>query len=194
MIEPHGLLNRAQCCLVVIDVQQYFLDKLPLHEREPLVDRIAWLMRVARLLEIPIIGTAEDIKNDGPLVPALMAELPAGAQVFDKKVFGLMGQDDIRAAIEASGKRECVLVGLETDVCIAHSAIGLVNAGYRVAAISDATGTPPPHQESGLARMAQAGVTITNTKGVYYEWVRDLAINAEVKRSLNRPLPAGLTL
>ena len=35
MIPPHGLINRAQCCLVVIDVQQYFLDKLPLHEREP---------------------------------------------------------------------------------------------------------------------------------------------------------------
>jgi len=98
MIEPHGLLNRAQCCLVVIDVQQYFLDKLPLHEREPLVDRIAWLMRVARLLEIPIIGTAEDIKNDGPLVPALMAELPAGAQVFDKKVFGLMAGHGLAVA------------------------------------------------------------------------------------------------
>lgn len=194
MIPPHGLINRAQCCLVVIDVQQYFLDKLPLHERAPLVGCIAWLMRVATLLEIPIVATAEDIASDGPLVPDLMAELPAGHHVFDKKVFGLMGQEDIRAAIETTGKRECVLVGLETDVCVAHSGIGLIDAGYRVAAISDATGTPPPHHEAGLQRMAQAGITITNTKGIYYEWVRDLATNAEVKRALNRPLPAGLTL
>lgn len=194
MIQSHGLLTRAQCCLIVIDVQQYFLDKLPLHERGPLVARIAWLMRVARLLDIPIIATAEDIAQDGPLVEDLMAELPAGAQVFDKMVFGLMGQADIAAAVEATGKRECVLVGLETDVCVAHSAIGLLAAGYRVATVSDATGSPPPHQEAGLARMAQAGVTITNTKGLYYEWVRDLATDAGVKAQLNRDLPAGLTL
>lgn len=194
-----GLLARNESCLIVIDVQQYFLGKLPLHVRDPLVDRIAWVMRVARLLGIPIIATAEDIQNDGPLVEPLMAELPAvesagGHHVFDKHVFGLMGQADIAAAVKASGKRDFVLVGLETDVCIAHSAIGLKEAGYRVAVISDATGTPPPHHEAGLARMAQAGVTITNVKGLYYEWVRDLKTNAQVKAALNRPLPAGLTL
>jgi nicotinamidase-related amidase len=194
MSQPHGLLARDASCLIVIDVQQYFLDKLPLHERLPLVERIAWLMRVARLLDIPIIATAEDIKEDGPMVDALMAELPSGARVFDKMVFGLMGQADIRDAVAATGRQECVLVGLETDVCIAHSAIGLLAAGYRVAAISDATGTPPPHQEAGLARMAQAGVTITNTKGLYYEWVRDLATDAKVRPQINRQLPAGLTL
>lgn len=194
-----NLLARNESCLIVIDVQQYFLGKLPLHVRDPLVDRIAWVMRVARLLGIPIIATAEDVKNDGPLVEPLMAELPAvdsagGHHVFDKHVFGLMGQADIAAAVKASGKRDFVLVGLETDVCIAHSAIGLKEAGYRVAVISDATGTPPPHHEAGLARMAQAGVTVTNVKGLYYEWVRDLKTNAQVKAALNRPLPAGLTL
>ncbi|MBV5325472.1 MAG: hypothetical protein J0626_09515, partial [Rhodospirillaceae bacterium] len=76
--------------------------KLPLDWREPLVARIAWLMRVARILDIPIIATAEDIAHDGPLVAPLMAELPAGAQVFDKKVFGLHDQPDIRAAVTAT--------------------------------------------------------------------------------------------
>ena len=189
-----NLLARNDSCLVVIDVQQYFLDKLPLHERAPLVDRIAWVMRVARHLDIPIIATAEDVKNDGPLVEKLMAELPAGHAVFDKQVFGLMGQADIAAAVTATGKRDFVLVGLETDVCIAQSALGLLGAGYRVAVISDATGSPPPHHEAGLARMAQAGVMVTNVKGLYYEWVRDLATNARVKAALNRPLPEGLTL
>lgn len=194
-----NLLAQNECCLVVIDVQQYFLDKLPLHERAPLVDRIAWVMRVARHLDIPIIATAEDVANDGPLVDQLMAELPAmdsgrGQKVFDKQVFGLMGQADIADAVKASGKREFVLVGLETDVCIAQSALGLLGAGYRVAVISDATGSPPPHHDAGLARMAQAGVMVTNVKGLYYEWVRDLATNARVKAALNRPLPAGLTL
>lgn len=194
MPDTRGLLDRSQSCLVVIDVQQYFLDKLPLDWREPLVARIAWLMRVARILDIPIIATAEDVTHDGPLVPALMAELPAGAQVFDKKVFGLYHQPDIRAAVDATGKRDFMLVGLESDVCIAHSALGLQGAGYRVTVIDDATASPPPHHEYGLARMAAAGIMRTSVKGLYYEWVRDLATHAAVSGQLNRPLPAGLTL
>jgi nicotinamidase-related amidase len=194
MGHAHGLIDRTQSCLVVIDVQQYFLDKLPLDQREPLAERIAWLIRVARALDIPIIATAEDIERDGPLVSSLTDELPAGSKVFDKMTFGLFGQPDIRAAVEASGRRDFVLVGLETDVCIAHSAIGLLDAGYRVAVVDDATGSPPPHHDHGLRRMAAAGVMITSVKGIYYEWVRDLKTNAAVKAKLPRALPPGLTL
>src|SRR3954471_9793331 len=110
-----GLFSRDACGLLVIDVQEYFLAKLPLDQRAPLVARIGWLMRVARALDIPIIATAEDIVRDGPLVPELAALLPAGQPVFDKMVFGLYDQPDIRAAVVASGRTEFILVGLETD-------------------------------------------------------------------------------
>ncbi len=83
------LLDRKRCCLAVIDVQGFFLDKLPLDQRQPLVARIAWLMRVATALEIPIMATAEDIARDGPLVPELAAQMPPGMSIFDKMVFGL---------------------------------------------------------------------------------------------------------
>ena len=188
------LLDRNNSCLVVIDVQQFFLNKLPLNQRGPLVARIGWLMRVATILDIPIIATAEDMANDGPLVAELMNELPSGAKVFDKMIFGLHDQPDIRAAVAATGRSQFVLAGLETDVCICHSALGLMDAGHRVTVVEDATGSPPPHHDAGISRMREAGVTVTNVKGVYYEWVRDLAVNAKVKAQLNRPLPPGLTL
>jgi nicotinamidase-related amidase len=188
------LFHRARSCLVVIDVQQYFLAKLPLGERAPLVARIAWLMRVARALEIPIIATAEDIAQDGPLVPELASLLPDGQAVFDKMVFGLYDQADIRAAVAASGRSEFVLVGLETDVCIAHSALGLAAAGYRIAVLEDGCASPPPHHAAGLARLRDAGVTVTTIKGMHYEWVRDLATLAKLKAATGKELPAGLTL
>ena len=189
-----GLIDRDRSCLVVIDVQQYFLDKLPLDWRRPLVERIAWLMRVASALDIPIIATAEDIASDGPLVPDLVRELPAGAVVHDKMVFGLVGQQSILDAVTATGRSEMVLVGLETDVCIAHSALGLMDAGFRVAVIADATASPPPHHEAGLRRIAGAGGIVTTCKGIHVEWVRDLATLAVLRRNIGTQLPPGLTL
>jgi nicotinamidase-related amidase len=189
-----ALFERDKSCLVVIDVQQYFLNKLPAGLTGPLVERIGWFMRVARGLDIPIIATAEDIADNGTLVPPLTALLPPNTPVFDKMVFGLYDQADIRAAVEASGRSQFVLVGLETDVCIAHSALGLAVAGHRVAVIEDACGSPPPHHEAGLRRLRDAGTLVTTLKGMHYEWVRDLAILKQLKAATGRELPAGMTL
>jgi nicotinamidase-related amidase len=194
MADTAGLVERERSCLLVIDVQQYFLAKLPLHERAPLVARMAWLMKVARLLDIPVIATAEDMARNGPLVPELTAELPPGIKVFDKLIFGLMDQLNIRAAVESSGRDQFVLVGLETDVCIAHSALGLQAAGRRPIVIDDACHSPPPHHEHGLRRLRDAGVTVTSLKGIYYEWVRDLETLHRLKPRMNAALPEGLTL
>ena len=188
------LFSAKKCALVVIDAQGYFLAKLPLDWRKPLVERIAWLMQVASILEIPVIATAEDIARNGPLVPDLEKQLQSGAGVHDKKVFGLCGQSDILEAVRKTGRSECVLVGLETDVCVSHSALGLLDQGFRVAAIEDATASPPPHHDAGLRRMAAGGVIITNTKGIYYEWIRDLATSAQMQSRINLPTPSGLTL
>lgn len=189
-----SLFDRDKSCLVVIDVQQYFLDKLPVEQREPLVARIAWLMRVARTLGIPVIATAEDTENDGPMVGGLREMMPGQSVVHDKMVFGLAGQPSILADVEAAGRGELVLVGLETDVCVAHSAIGLLELGYRVAVIDDATASPPPHHAFGLARARDAGAVITSVKGIYYEWVRDLATMHRLRSQLPSDLPPGLSL
>jgi len=193
-MQDGALFRRDASCLVVIDVQQYFLDKLPAGEGHRLVARIAWIARVAAALGIPIIATAEDISDNGTLVPALIAALPDGHAVFDKMVFGLYDQADIRAAVEASGRSAFVLVGLETDVCIAHSALGLTGAGYRVVVLEDACGSPPPHHAAGLQRMRDAGILVTTLKGIYYEWVRDLATHRQLKAAIGTALPEGLTL
>lgn len=188
------LFGRDDSVLVVIDVQGVFLDKLPEAEREPLVARIAWLIGVARALHVPIIAMAEDIPRNGAPVAAVRSALSDDTPIFDKRVFGLAGQDDILAAVRATGRREAVLVGLETDVCVAQSALGLKAAGYRVAALSDATASPGTCHAAGLARMRDAAVTLSTVKGIYYEWVRDLETLAQVKRVLPADLPEGLTL
>ena len=87
-----------------------------------------------------------------------------------------------------------VLVGLETDVCVAQSALGLAAAGYRVAVIDDACGSPAPNHAAGLRRLRDAGVVVTNTKGIFYEWVRDLAVHGKVLGAIGREPPPGVRL
>ena len=183
------LIERARSCLLVIDVQDCFLDKLPEDARAPLVARIGWLVQVARALEIPIIATAEDIRRRGSLVRKLPTMV-----VHDKLVFGLYDQADLRAAVDRTARRDMILTGLETDVCIAHSALGLLAAGYRVAVIEDAVASPGPDHGRGLRRIAEAGAILTSVKGIYYEWVRDVATSDRVEAALAGPLPPGVTL
>jgi nicotinamidase-related amidase len=189
-----SLVDRAQSCLGVIDVQQNFLNKLPEPERPGLVARIAWLVRVANRLEIPILATAEDMNRNGPLVPELVRDLPPKTHIHNKMVFGLYGQDDIREAVAQFGRRSFVLTGLETDVCIAQSALGLAGAHFDVTVISNACASPSPNHEHGLERLRDAGIRITSVKGIFYEWIRDLATYRDSVADLVDQAPDGLTL
>ena len=70
------LIESSNSVLVVIDVQDNFLDKLALHERSTLVSRIGWLMQVATVLNVPMIATAEDVSDKVDLCASLKALLP----------------------------------------------------------------------------------------------------------------------
>ena len=167
----HALIEADDSVLIVIDIQDAFLDKLPVLESDRLLNRACWLIAVAQWRQIPVVVTAEEIHKQ-PLASRIVQSLPVNALIFDKATFGLAHQPNILGAVEQTGRKTSVLIGLETDVCVAHSAIGLIEQGYRVAVVADATGTPQPGQEIGLGRMQNAGAVIVSTKSLFYEWMR----------------------
>ena len=181
---PYSLLDSDDSSLVVIDVQDAFLGKLPRPDSERLLNNVCWLVRLALWQQIPLVVTAEEFGRQ-PLAHQLTETLPANIPIFDKVVFGLAGQPDILAAVERTGRGTAVLVGLETDVCVMHSAVGLLERGLRVAVVTDATGSPAPGHKLGLQRMQSAGVIIVNMKGLFYEWLRTV----EAVKRFHRELP-----
>lgn len=188
------LFDRRRSFLAVIDVQPVFLDKLGAEAGAALAARIAWLIGVARALGVPRLAVAEDIVRNGPPHEAVRQALGATTPVHDKRVFGLAGQPGLCAAARALGRDQAVLVGLETDVCIAQSALGLAAAGFRVAVPADATGAAGADHAAGLERMRGAGITVTRIKGLFYEWVRDLDTLAALRERIGAQPPAGLDL
>ncbi|MGZ9160927.1 MAG: isochorismatase family protein [Candidatus Limnocylindrales bacterium] len=179
------LLERDDSLLLLIDAQSGFYGDVPAAEpldlRGPL-DRAAWLAGVATALGIPVLVTEEDAARNGPTAARIVAALPPATPVFAKVVFGAADQPDILAAIDGTGRRVIVLAGLETDVCVAHTALGLLDRGFRVVVAEDATFAPGASHAAGLRRMAAAGAEIAQAKGIYYEWVRTLDASRAFER------------
>ena len=112
-------------------------------------------------------------------------------------VFGLAGQPDILAAVRATGRKTAILAGLETDVCVAQSAIGLLQAGYRVAVVADAVGSPgAASHAAGLERIRLAGCILASVKGLFYEWVRTIPALREFMSRYGKEIgePAGIDM
>jgi len=184
-----ALLDRDDSLLVVVDAQPGFLPA----EAEPAVERMAWLVAVAARLAIPVVVTEEEPDRNGSTDARVAERLPAGAPVFTKPTFGLAGTPEILEAVRAAGRGTVVVVGCETDVCVAQSAIGLQAAGFSCVVVEDATFSPGEMHERGLARVASEGVARNHAKGVTYEWLCRVADARAVLRDGGLP-PAPFRL
>jgi nicotinamidase-related amidase len=168
------LIDPADSVLIVIDVQHEFLARVQPELQDGLIERIAFLAGTARHAGIPVVATVESPEQWGDLHPELAPHL-AGAPVLRKEVFGLGDDPAVLPVVEATGRRTAVLTGLETDVCVAHSALSLLDRGWRVVCVGDAVASPGAAHEAGLERMRVAGVPVLCAKQVHYEWLRTVA-------------------
>jgi nicotinamidase-related amidase len=193
-IRASGLIDQTDSLLLVIDLQEPFLRKIDPAVAERLTDRARFLVEVALGLGIPLFVTVEDPARHGLTAQPVGDLLPPDLIQHDKRVFGLAGQPDLTQAILAQPRRTAVIVGLETDVCVLHTAVGLLALGFRTAIVQDATGAPGEEHALGLARAAALGVELVHAKGLYYEWVRSLdgLKTLAAARTIARPLGSKL--
>ena len=142
---------------------------------QAVLKKAVWLIHLAQYLNIPVVAMAEDIKRSGNLSETVLKALPEAITIHNKNVFGLGGHPEIMADIKNSDRQTAVLIGMETDVCVAHSAFHLIENGYQVVVIKDAVATTSEADtQVGLTRMRDAGVAISSAKGIYYEWLRSV--------------------
>jgi nicotinamidase-related amidase len=190
------LIDVDDSVLVIVDVQEAFLRKLPEAESALLLERICWLIGVARWARVPQVVMVEDIASNGSVHPTVADALVPETPVHDKLHFGLAAEAEVLQAVRDSERKTAILIGLETDVCLSQSALGLLEQGFRVAIVADAVGSPGPDHAYGLQRMRAAGITVVGLKGLFYEWMRSVArskqFQAECGDSL--PLPSGVRL
>lgn len=174
------LVDASDSVLVVVDTQPGFTDHALMTDEDraiasEVVDRIAWLVGFAGLIDVPVVAVEEDPDANGSTDERVAERFPPGTPVETKDAFSLVACEPAVDAIRATGRGTLVVVGFETDVCVAQTVIQLADLGYRVVAPADmAYTTSGVEHRNGLERMTGAGAEPTNFKGLIFEWLRTL--------------------
>ncbi|MBO9663051.1 hydrolase [Dokdonella sp.] len=129
------------------------------------------LAKVASLAKIPVVTTASVPQGpNGPLIPEIHANAPHARYVARKGEINAWDNPEFVQAVKDTGKKQLIVAGTITSVCMAFPSIAAVADGYQVFAVIDASGTySKMAQEITLARMAQAGVVPIDTAAVASE-------------------------
>ena len=164
------MLKLDDAALVVIDVQGKLAQLM--HNRTDLFKNLRLMIRGAQVLGIPILWTEQYPKGLGPTVPEVSELLPA-IQPIAKKAFSCCGEPAFMSALEPLGRRQLLLTGIETHVCVHQTALDLLEAGYEVQVIADAVSSrTAENRHVGLEKMRDAGVVITSTETALFELMK----------------------
>ncbi|MBN2489962.1 MAG: isochorismatase family protein [Planctomycetes bacterium] len=171
MIDRFQVKGAGSSALVVIDVQTRMVQALAPKVVRRNVGNMALLLEAARALAIPILVTEHYPQGLGPTIESL-GPLLAGARTLEKIVFSGTGAPGFREALRATGREHIVLIGTETHVCVAQTALDLLAEGYHVHVPSDAVLSRfTDDWQGGLAFMRQAGAVVTRTETLVFQWL-----------------------
>jgi nicotinamidase-related amidase len=135
------------------------------------------LAKAARILGLPVVLTSsQEDRIQQPLLRELAELLPEAyaARVRREGIVNAWDDPNFVAAIEATGRRQLIMGGVTTDVCLIYPTISAVEAGYEVQAVLDISGSPfALSEETSRKRMELAGVAFTATNTVIAELAQD---------------------
>src|SRR6267143_5189209 len=133
------------------------------------------LAKAVKVLGVPIIVTATSPEMWGPVIPELTDAL-RGISIINRTTVNAFDDARFATAIEATGRKKLIIAGVSTEVCLALPAIFATGTGYDVYAVIDASGTfSETKRITGLLRMAQAGVIVSDYATVGVEMLKDNA-------------------
>jgi nicotinamidase-related amidase len=163
------LLIADQSLLLLVDLQDRLVPAVD--GGEQVLARVRILLETAGALGLPVVVSEQYPKGLGATVERL-GPLPANTAIIDKLSFSCWREPRLRAFIEGSGRRQVVICGMETHVCVLQTAIDLREAGLDVFVVADGVGSRSPERRRlGLERMRDRAVDVVDSEMVVFEWL-----------------------
>jgi nicotinamidase-related amidase len=157
-------LDPDRTTLVVIDVQEAFRKALP--SFDSVAARAATLVRGAAAIGVPIVVTEQYPKGLGATVPEVADNLPSGVQALEKVKFSAAGVE----GFDLGDHGQALVCGIEAHVCVAQTALDLIDQGTEVHIAADAVGSrTDADRDTGLARLERAGAEVTTVEMALFE-------------------------
>jgi len=164
------LINSDHACLLVVDIQEKLV--LGIHQPEKLVENCRWLIKAAQLCEIPVMASEQYPRGVGPTVEPLRELIPLDC-IEEKLIFSCADSPECLKMIEQQDRKQVVIVGMESHVCVLQTALRLNELGKDVFVVADAISSRDSNDiELAIARMSKAGVHIVSREMVAFEWLR----------------------
>lgn len=166
------LLARDRSQLLIVDVQERLIPAM--HEPDRMVERCAVLLAAAARLGVPATLSEQYRKGLGATV-ARLDNARGDAPILEKMHFSCAADPGLAArvgALASAGRRQVVIAGIESHVCVLQSALGFKAIGLDVAVVADAvTSRHPDSVALALDRFRASGVTAVNAEMALFEWL-----------------------
>jgi nicotinamidase-related amidase len=168
------LYTPEDSAIVFIDHQPQMTFGVASIDRATLINNVTMLARVAKEFNVPAVLTAVETESfSGYIWPQLLDVFP-GQPIVERTSMNSWDDAGFRKAIEATGRKNLLMTGLWTEVCVTWPTIEMIAEGYNIYVVEDCCGaTSPAAQDAALSRMVQAGATRLTTIGALLEWQRD---------------------
>src|SRR2546427_12625439 len=168
------LYTPQDSAVVFIDHQPQLTFGVANIDRALLMNNVTLLAKVAKEFRVPAVLTAVETESfSGYVWPQLLDVFP-GQTVIERSSMNSWDDAGFRQAIHATGRKNIILTGLWTEVCVTWPTIEMLDAGYNIYVVEDCCGaTSNAAQEAALSRMVQAGAVRLTTIAALLEWQRD---------------------
>jgi nicotinamidase-related amidase len=159
-------LDPERSILLLIDIQPSFMKII--HDQERVIERSLFLAQVARLFKVPVIASEQYPSRMGGTDSRISSFVD---QVFPKMEFSAMANEAFASAVGASERKQAVVVGVETHICITQTCLDLLRAGFEVVACPDAVSSSSVDRHKlGMERLRDSGAMPAHSEAVAYEW------------------------
>jgi nicotinamidase-related amidase len=167
-----NVLDPERAVLLIVDLQDGFRNVI--HEFSEIVARAAIVTEAAKLLGLPILANEQYPQKLGATVEEIRRALPASVTPVEKTSFSSCEADGFWPALESTGRRQVMLVGIEAHVCMNQTAHDLLARGYQVHLLTDCTSSrTPANRELGISKMGRSGALPSSSEMALFELMRD---------------------
>lgn len=170
-----SLLRPQDSVLVLIDHQPYQLANLNSHDPQMVVNNSTALAKAAKAFGVPTILTSV-VAARGGLIFSQITDVFPDQEVIDRTFINTWEDQKVVDVVKATGRKQLIMAGLWTEICVAMPAIQAIGEGWDVTVITDASGgTSIEAHEVAIQRMIAAGVNMMTWLALAAEWQRDWA-------------------